>query len=92
MVLGSIIFGLILFFIFKFLVPSHRLKRSLDQAIQSIKKLKISTGKGQAINIDLIGREIMKAQKLGHCWSEFAETLHPQTAPDDMGQERVVRW
>ncbi len=89
MVLGSIIFGLILFFIFKFLVPSHQLKGNLDQAI---KKLKSSTGKGQAINIDFIGNEIMTAQKLGHCWSEFAETLHPQTAPDDMGQERVVRW
>jgi hypothetical protein len=92
MVLGSIIFGLILFFIFKFLVPSHQLKENLDQAIQAIKKLKSSTGKGQAINIELIGNEIMTAQKLGHCWSEFAETLHPQTAPDDMGQERVVRW
>ena len=92
MVLGSIIFGLILFFIFKFLVPSHQLKGNLDQTIAAIKRLKTSTGKGQAINIDLIGNEIMIAQKLGHCWSEFAETLHPQTAADDMGQERVVRW
>lgn len=92
MVLGSIIFGLILFFIFKFLVPSHQLKGNLDQTIAAIKRLKTSTGKGQAINIDLIGNEIMIAQKLGHCWSEFAETLHPQTAPDDLGQERVVRW
>ncbi|MGZ8240216.1 MAG: anti-phage ZorAB system protein ZorA [Methylobacter sp.] len=50
------------------------------------------TGKGQAIDIHLIGSEIMTTQKLGHCWSEFAATLHPQTAPDDMGQERVVRW
>ena len=92
MVLGSIIFGLILFFIFKFLVPSYQLKGNLDQTIAAIKRLKTSTGKGQAINIDLIGNEIMTAQKLGHCWSEFAETLHPQTAPDDLGQERVVRW
>ena len=91
-VLGSIILVLILFFIFKFIIPSYRLKGNLDQAIQAIKKLKTSTGKGQAINIDLIRNEIMTAQKLGHCWSEFAETLHPQTATDDMGQERVVRW
>lgn len=91
-VLGSIILVLILFFIFKFIIPSYRLKGNLDQAIQAIKKLKTSTGKGWAINIDLIRNEIMTAQKLGHCWSEFAETLHPQTATDDMGQERVVRW
>ncbi|MFU8790265.1 MAG: anti-phage ZorAB system protein ZorA [Methylobacter sp.] len=34
----------------------------------------------------------MTTKKFVHCWSEFAETLHAQTAPDDMGQERVVRW
>jgi hypothetical protein len=92
MVLGSLIFGLLVFFIFKFLIPSKRLKGNLDQAIQAIKKLKGTKGKDQLINIALIGSEIMATEKLNHCWSEFAETLHPQTAPDDMGQERVVRW
>ena len=34
----------------------------------------------------------MTSPKLRHCWTEFAQTLHPQTAPDDMGQERVLHW
>lgn len=34
----------------------------------------------------------MTAPKLRHCWTEFAQTLHPQTAPDEMGQEQVVCW
>ena len=91
-ILGALIFGLLVFFIFKFLVPSQRLKGDLNQAIQAIKNLKSTTGNAQAINIDLIGSEIMTAPKLRHCWTEFAQTLHPQTAPDDMGQERVVCW
>ena len=34
----------------------------------------------------------MTTPKLQHLWSGFADTLHPQSAPDDFGQERVVRW
>jgi hypothetical protein len=34
----------------------------------------------------------MTNQKLEHCWTEFAQTLHKQTTPDDMGQERVKCW
>lgn len=90
-ILGSIILGLIGFFIAKFVIPSYRLKRDLRQAIQAIEKLESTTGKGQVINIDFISNEIMTSQKLSHCWSEFAETLHSQTAPDSMGQERIVR-
>jgi hypothetical protein len=88
-VLGSIIFGLFVFFIFRFLIPSQRLKRELDQAISKLQK---TTVKGQPTNVELIGNEIMVSPKLKHCWEEFAESLHRQTAPDEFGQERVIRW
>ncbi|MDP3333954.1 MAG: anti-phage ZorAB system protein ZorA [Methylococcaceae bacterium] len=88
-VLGSIIIVLIGYFIFKFLIPSYRISKDLRQ---TIKKLQNLTGDGQATNVELIGKQIMTSPKLSHCWSEFAETLHPQSAPDEMGQERVVRW
>lgn len=88
-VLGSIIIVLIGYFVFKFLIPSYRISKDLRQ---TIKKLQNLNGDGQATNVELIGKQIMTSQKLSHCWSEFAETLHPQSAPDDMGQERVVRW
>ena len=87
--LGSIILVLIGYFLFKFLIPSYRIKTDL---LQTIKKLQNLNGDGQATNVELIGKQIMTSQKLSHCWSEFAETLHPQSAPDDMGQERVARW
>lgn len=87
--LGSIILVLIGYFLFKFLIPSYRISKDLRQ---TIKKLQNLNGDGQATNVELIGKQIMTSQKLSHCWSEFAETLHPQSAPDDMGQERVVRW
>jgi hypothetical protein len=88
-VLGSIIVGLILFFYFKFWRPSSRLKKELQRAISKLKTVK---GDGQAINVELIGKDIMTSSKLAHCWSEFEESLHPQTSPDEFGQERVVRW
>ncbi|PPD49990.1 MAG: hypothetical protein CTY13_02480 [Methylobacter sp.] len=88
-VLGSIIFVLIGYFFFKFWRPSNRISKDLRQ---TIKKLQNLTGDGQATNVELIGKQIMTSPKLSHCWSEFAETLHPQSAPDEMGQERVVRW
>ncbi|MCD2451116.1 anti-phage defense ZorAB system protein ZorA [Methylicorpusculum oleiharenae] len=88
-VLGSIIIVLIGYFLFKFLIPSYRLSKDLRQTIKKLRNLKSD---GQAINVELIGKQIMTSQKLSHCWSEFAETLHPQSAADDMGQERVVRW
>lgn len=88
-VLGSIIIVLIGYFVFKFLIPSYRISKDLRQ---TIKKLQNLNGDGQATNVELIGKQIMTSQKLSHCWSEFAETLHPQSVPDDMGQERVVRW
>ncbi|MDP2903959.1 MAG: anti-phage ZorAB system protein ZorA [Methylovulum sp.] len=88
-VLGSIIIVLLGLFIFGFLIPSIILGKNLNRAIQN---LKITKGNGAAINIDLIGSEMMTTPKLGHCWTEFAQTLHKQTASDDMGQERVLHW
>jgi len=88
-VLGSFIFGLFGFFVIKFLIPSHRLNKDLREAVTKLQKI---TGDGQATNVELIGNEIMTSPKLRHCWAEFAESLHPQTSPDEFGQERVVRW
>jgi hypothetical protein len=88
-ILGSIILILIGYFFFKFFIPSQRLEKHLGQAIRKLQNI---TGKSKAIDIIQIGNEIMTFPKLNHCWIEFAETLHPQTAPDELGQERVVCW
>ena len=93
---GQILLGLIILvllgcFIVQFLFPARRLIRNLSQAIKAIQSLKSSTANGQVISIDLINK-LMTNQKLEHCWTEFSQTLHKQTTPDDMGQERVKCW
>jgi hypothetical protein len=89
--LGLIILVLLGCFIVQFLFPARRLIRNLSQAIKAIQSLKSSTANGQVISIDLINK-LMTNQKLEHCWTEFSQTLHKQTTPDDMGQERVKCW
>ncbi len=71
------------------MLPAFRLSKQLRTAIAKLKKL---TGDGQATNVEMIGKDIMISPKLKHCWAEFAESLHPQTAPDEFGQERIMRW
>ncbi len=88
-VLGSLIFILLAFFVFRFLIPAWLLTRNLSRAIKKIKAL---TKSSNLVDVERIGKEAMTSKKLSYLWSEFAETLHPQTAPDEMGQERVVRW
>ena len=76
-------------FILRFLIPAWLLKRDLKKAIKRIQALTDNT---KVVDVERIGKEAMTSKKLSHLWSEFAETLHPQTAPDEMGQERVIRW
>jgi hypothetical protein len=88
-ILGLFILGLLLYFVFWFWVPSIRLKKNLAKAIQVLKELDTENHR---IDLDQIGREAMTSPKLAHLWTEFSETLHGQTAPDEYGQERVVKW
>jgi hypothetical protein len=89
LVLGAIILFLLGYFITKFLVPSNRISKELTEAIQNLQNL---SNDGNPIDLDLIAKQVMASEKLSHCWQEFAETLHGQSSPDEMGQERVVRW
>ncbi len=88
--LGSIIFYLFFGkFLFEFLIPSFTLHKNLKQAIRHLKTTKSN---GATLDITLIGNKMKATPKLGHCWTEFSQTLHKQTAPDEWGQERVVCW
>ncbi len=79
-------------FIFRFVVPAMRIGREHRQAISSLKQLRPAGSTGGLTDIEKVASEVMVTEKLAHCWSEFAETLHPQTAINEMGQEMVVRW
>ncbi len=89
LLLGSFLLGLLGYFILGFWRPARRLKGDLNSAIAALQQMKSGGGD---IDVENIGRDAMPTEKLKHLWSEFAETLHPQTAPDLNGQERIIRW
>lgn len=80
---------LVSLFIFQFVLPARRLKRDLSSALIKLHEIKESQG---VPDIERIGKDAMVSEKFQHLWSEFKESLHPQKEPDEMGQERVVRW
>lgn len=88
-VLGSIILFLVGLFLFRFLIPAWILGWRLRKTNRKLKAIREAQ---QRIDVEQIGKEVMASRKLSHLWGEYADSLHPQTAPDEMGQERVIRW
>jgi hypothetical protein len=88
-ILGGLVAGLFIWFLYGFAFKNLQLKRLLSQSIRELEKLQQEKGK---FTLDDIKLKVMSTPKLQHLWSEFADTLHPQTEPDEFGQERVVRW
>lgn len=87
--IGTIVVLLLLWFLYGFTYKNFKLKRILAKAIKELTALQ--KGKDE-ITLDDIKNRVMTTPKLQHLWSEFADTLHPQTRPDEFGQERIVRW
>lgn len=78
-------------FIWRFLLPALRIGSQLKRANAALAKIK-AEGPGATTDLKRIARESMTNERLTHSWTEFAETLHPQKAMDEYGQEKVVRW
>jgi hypothetical protein len=87
--LGALNIGLLIYFVIRFFLPSIRLKKDLAGAIEVLHIMVAGTEK---VDLGAISRDAMKSKKLSHIWKEFSETLHGQTAPDDHGQEQVIKW
>lgn len=89
--IGSVLGLISIGFISRFIFPAFVIGRELGKAIVGVGKIKSANG-DPVIDLETIGNQVMNSRKLAHCWSEFSETLHPQTAVDQSGQERVVRY
>ncbi len=87
--LSVLVAGLFIWFLYGFAYKNIRLKGLLSRSIKELERLQKEKGK---ITLDDIKLKVMTTPKLQHLWSEYADTLHPQSAPDEFGQERVVRW
>jgi len=64
---------------------------NLRQAIAALKQLK-QADINLNEHVETIAEALAANEKLTHCWSEFKDTLHPQTVPDEYGQERPISW
>ncbi len=87
--IGTMVVLLLLWFLYGFTYKNFKLKRILAKAIKELTALQNDKDE---IGLDDIKNRVMTTPKLQHLWSEFADTLHPQTRPDEFGQERIVRW
>ncbi|MCD2453808.1 anti-phage defense ZorAB system protein ZorA [Methylicorpusculum oleiharenae] len=83
--------GLVLFFIFRFLIPGISLLFRLNRAVVTLESIKASAN-GASIDPNRIAQDVMIHPTLSHLWSEFSETLHSQKEVDNSGQLRTVRW
>lgn len=89
--LFACLLGLVLFFVFRFLLPGISLLRRLNLAANTLEEIK-TNAQGASIDPDRIAKEVMVHSTLMHLWGEFSETLHPQKELDSTGQLRTVRW
>lgn len=79
------------FFFQQFILPSRRLHKELDTAIQQLRDLKQRLNDAPFIELDEIN-SVMVTDELKHLWREYAETLHPQKKQDESGQLRIIRY
>lgn len=89
--IATVLAGIALGFIARFVLPALRLGAELQAAIKALQEAKPSNGTCLT-NLEPIASDVMRSDKLAHCWTEFTETLHPQTRTNGLGQQEVVRW
>lgn len=79
------------FFFQQFILPSRRLHKELDTAIQQLRDLKQRLNDAPIVALDEI-QSVMVMDELKHLWREYAETLHEQKKPDEFGQLKTIRY
>ena len=79
------------FFFQQFILPSRRLHKELDTAIQQLRDLKQRLNDAPIVALDEI-QSVMVTDELKHLWREYAETLHEQKKPDEFGQLKTIRY
>ena len=91
-VVASVLVWLAASFIYKFVLPAKRLGLELDESISKLEAIRKANGGLHFVDLERVASEAMVNERLAHAWSEFTETLHPQTSVNEMGQEEVSRW
>lgn len=76
-------------FVLRFVLPALILVRELRRAVQ---RLETWRARGDAVDPDVIAREVMTAPRLAHLWREYAQTLHGVATTDAEGKPKVTAW
>jgi methyl-accepting chemotaxis protein len=79
------------FFIKQFIIPSKHLHQNLGLAIKKLSEIKQRLGDTPIVALDSI-LDVMNTDELKHLWTEYAETLHEQQKPDELGRLKIVRY
>jgi len=91
-VVGILLFCFAAAFVFRFWIPAIKLGSHLRAAINSIKIIQEQSS-DKILNLEAIANEAMAAENnLRHQWSEYRETLHPQTFIDEVGNEKIGEY
>jgi hypothetical protein len=91
-VIGAVLVLLAIQFIVRFFIPACVVGSRLNKTVRSLKSIRAEHDGVWITDLDRLQQDCMTDEALKHCWSEFAETLHPQKQIDEFGTERVVRW
>lgn len=87
-----VLLGIAFGFIRNFVFPARKLGEELKQAIAGLDLVRAENGEKNFTALERVKTEAMINSQLEHSWSEFTETLHPQTKTNELGQDEVVRW
>ena len=86
---GALLAIAVLFFLWQFVVSSHRTGRALRAAQKRLAALK---KEGPVLDLDRVESEVMLSKALRHCWAEYRDTLHGQKQANAQGVLEVRRW
>lgn len=89
LIVGGVLLLATVFFLRQFFLPSRRLHKELDAAIQKLGEVKQQLSGSPIVDLEKI-KSVMVTDELKHLWSEYAETLHPQKKPDEFGQVKII--
>ena len=90
-VVGTLLIGLVIDFVRRFLGPARQLSRALNESIGALEAIG-QRGRGDVTELADVSTTAMKTASLAHLWREYAKTLHPQREPNPNGSSTILRW
>lgn len=85
----AVLLVLLISFISFYIIPAFLWLRRLGLAVRYLRTIR---NDGTVIELNALESNSFSHRILNHLWHEYCETLHPETATDANGQQRVIRY